>query len=431
MSFVQVYTSEDADLIIRWETGNHGDSYAFDGNGGVLAHAFFPPPLGGVFAGHLHFDDDENWTIGNTGIDLETVALHEIGHLLGIRHSEYSWATMYPYYTGISRTLSSDDILAIGDLYGMPQSITGASAICESVVYGIAKLHSCMNVIWSLNDSYYSSTPFYFKTDYPSTNQCLIRRNNNHPLNGVLTANIYIDGELVNTVTRSVWTIPEFTCTIAATGAPSSYTFPAYLTSGMRVNVPCNSIVTLTSSDFTHMSITKTGNASNYFEVDGSQIHFTIPTTNLGQSITVNGQSQTDCQSFSLTFLASTTPGYWKPKDLDPLDPIDFDSLDLNVYPIGDGLLQIEVVEISSDEKGISVMQMNKEANSYNCLLEIYKVSNGSKVYSHEIGCVSYQLNTLGWEPGTYVIRAIVRRKEQKSKGNIAITNVLTSKIKI
>lgn len=56
-----VYTEdESADLEFAFETGNHGDNYAFDGKGKLIAHAMFPK------SGKIHFDDDEVWCFSLT-----------------------------------------------------------------------------------------------------------------------------------------------------------------------------------------------------------------------------------------------------------------------------------------------------------------------------------------------------------------------------
>ena len=108
----------DADIVVDFPVGDHGDGSPFDGTNGVLAHAFYPQ-----FGGATHFDDDENWTTDTRGgngqpIDLETVALHELGHALGLRHSATEGSVMFWAYQGTRRSLHDDDRQGIQSLYG-------------------------------------------------------------------------------------------------------------------------------------------------------------------------------------------------------------------------------------------------------------------------------------------------------------------------
>ncbi|ROT74143.1 Matrix metalloproteinase-24 [Penaeus vannamei] len=96
--------------------------YSFDGPSGILAHAYFPYEFG-HYGGDVHFDESEKWTIKPKdeydGLDFFTVAVHEIGHSLGLAHSPVADSIMFPYYKGYTPhfSLAYDDVMAMWELY--------------------------------------------------------------------------------------------------------------------------------------------------------------------------------------------------------------------------------------------------------------------------------------------------------------------------
>lgn len=86
-----------------------------------MAHAFYP---GKKIGGDVHFDAEETWLLHNEdesrGTSLLAVAVHELGHSLGLSHSSVEGAVMYPWYGGYDPEgdLPEDDKLGIQAIYG-------------------------------------------------------------------------------------------------------------------------------------------------------------------------------------------------------------------------------------------------------------------------------------------------------------------------
>ncbi|KAL0461664.1 UNVERIFIED_CONTAM: Metalloendoproteinase 1 [Sesamum latifolium] len=115
-TFSPAQNNQKPDLVIGFHRRNHGDRYPFDGPGGTIAHAFAPED------GRFHYDSDETFSVApmRNAFHLETVALHEIGHLLGLGHSSVVGAIMYPSISpGASKNLHADDIQGIRALYNV------------------------------------------------------------------------------------------------------------------------------------------------------------------------------------------------------------------------------------------------------------------------------------------------------------------------
>ena len=117
MTFNQVDNIFDCDIV--FSVGNK-PSEGFGEPGDVLAWAELPRSK--KFSGLLlsKFDVAEKWTLKkeNNSFVLRAVAAHEIGHLLGLRHSADKSALMYPYYNPNTVTPQKDDISRIRKLYG-------------------------------------------------------------------------------------------------------------------------------------------------------------------------------------------------------------------------------------------------------------------------------------------------------------------------
>ena len=96
----------------------------FDGNNDVAWLRLNDPNVLGVTWSGTSIDEADmalnikfDWNVDGSNYDVETVYLHENGHVLGLGHSDVTGAVMEPVYAGERRILHQDDIAGITFLY--------------------------------------------------------------------------------------------------------------------------------------------------------------------------------------------------------------------------------------------------------------------------------------------------------------------------
>ena len=128
LRFERVEARAHADVVIRWASHSEDNQFFFDGPGGALARTVEADYDGdGRTQVHLTFDAAERWALTQNvsgqgkvppgSFALLPVAIHEIGHVLGLAHSDDAHAAMSPFYIPGRIGLAASDVARVQAMY--------------------------------------------------------------------------------------------------------------------------------------------------------------------------------------------------------------------------------------------------------------------------------------------------------------------------
>jgi Matrixin len=119
VQFVELADNQNADIDLSWAS--------IDGPGNILGQTGYYYNGGLLSSATIQFDSGENWSMSANGLSegggyFEAVALHEIGHAIGLGHYDASTAIMNAFLTPGLKDLTPSDIDGAQAIYGTAPS---------------------------------------------------------------------------------------------------------------------------------------------------------------------------------------------------------------------------------------------------------------------------------------------------------------------
>ncbi len=286
--------------------------------------------------------------------------------------------------------------------------ISGPTVLCSSNVFTLDCFPSDCTVTWSISGSIPSSLTLTQNSPY--NNQCTITRSGYAEFNYItLCASIVRNGVTLRTLTKKIYR-DSFSGTYEETSSSyNGHTYPAISQTPITVRnatyVYINGIVTLYSDYFRNKNLSTSGPYTFYSNVPENRVRFSLSSANLSQPFTITIPASGCDDEVRLTFYAITP----------------YLNYSLNITPLGGQAYELSLTREGSQ----TISDVDGQAREYTqgyasaeadgselvnepWTLEVTNAATGRKALTKEMDEPAFILQTEGWEPGVYVVRALV-----------------------
>ena len=379
-TFTRTYNLAQADIELSFEDIHHLNCDSFETT--TLAHASFGK-LNQTPSAYIHFNDTKTFTITSLGNNLTFVAMHEIGHVLGLEHDSHPSAVMYSSYH-YETDLTGYDLIPFYQHYAFPGTLSGPKLVSQSGYYEIPNFPSGLNTTWSITDSHYNNGNNLVGNS-GGQGTCTINRNSSYDMdNATLTATIKKGTIVVKTLT--------FSGIYAYAGFKGSYTsgsLSGNINYTFTFNVKANATTCVSSANFYGATVTygSGGATPSYWNFSSTSGDLYFVTTNTSIPVVINVH---DVCGNDYTLYAFASSQY-----------------SINVSSGEDGIT-VTLVEDGDVSKDFT----SEEPWS----IEVINATTGRVMATQSSTSRSETISTAGWPKGIYVVKVTIGKEELTEK---------------
>ena len=387
-TFTRTYDLSQADIELKWVSGPHSNCDYGNFVLGEAAHSSEgktsqTPPS------YIHFNDIIPFTMTSSGINLEVVALNQIGHVLGLEHdTSHSSAVMYydgNYHYNID--ITSYDYNALYNIYGFPTAIEGPNYISSFGDYSLNnldKLPSNFSVSWILSGNY-NNDYLHFARNYPEKGKCRIIRNEYQDMmNDTLTAIIKKGDLTIKTLTmKGLYAYDGFWAQYTSGNLSGNIDYTFFF------NIKANNFTTIFSPNFygATVSYSSSGAIPSSWSHNPNTGVVSFYTTNTSAPVIINVH---DCCGNDYVLYAYPSSLY-----------------SINASN-GVNCITVTLVEDGDASKDFALDQP--------WTIEIVNAATGRVMNTLSPTSRSEIISTIGWPKGVYIIKVTIGKEELTEK---------------